>query len=1171
MAVRIESQAEPIPGYKLVERLGGGGFGEVWKVIAPGGIFKAIKFVYGDLQATSEDGQRATQELKALTRVKQVRHPYLLSIERFDIIDNQLLIVMELADRNLWDRFRDCRGQGLTGIPREELLSYMAEAAEALDLMNIEYQLQHLDIKPQNLFLVSNHAKVADFGLVKDLEGIMASVTGGVTPVYAAPETFDGWVSRFSDQYSLAIVYQELLTGQRPFLGTNVRQLIMQHLQSPPNLSPLPPCDREAIDRALAKNPDSRFPKCLDLVRALQRSKSSAPAMSMASTQQTPISSGSRQDHVEASEMQAGDTPEQSPDLGLGTAPPTPPDQDSAGVTRWIRVQDVPQITPEVTPPRPAPPQPMEGEGVLYPALVIGLGHLGLKVLQSLRGNLHYQFGSIDEVPNLRLLYLDTDPEGLNHATWGNPGAALTPSEVLLTKLNRPRHYLRSHDGRETLDSWLHLKMLYRIPRNPETTGLRALGRLAFMDQYRLIARRLQSELEACTEANGLATAAQKTGLGLRQNWPRVYVVTGLAGGTGSGMFLDLAYVLRQLLKQRGYEKPEIVGLFLLPVVDRHPGRTPALGNTFAALTELHHFSSLGTTFVARYDEKEAPINDAEAPFQQCVALQLPDVAEAGLLQERLALAADFLYRNLTTPFGRAADANRAQLASQTRPARGLTCQTFGLFRISWPRQALLRRVGRRLGRQLIDRWITKDAAPVREKVKTTAALYWEQGKLSGEHLMAQLEKACESAFNQAPQSILTEAMRPLDQLDKAGPDTLRSTFGSVLDRVEQIVGRPDDSNRGGVFGEPLAKATDALVADRGAKLAKYVVQLIEQPGFRLAGAEEAVRCLIKMIEEVLQHHENLAKELTGKVAEAHARIGSLLGSLQATSTGNRRNPAAIASLMELLPIYSQWRYQGALVQNVAKIYISLRGNLSDQLREINFCRTRLGELLRSFENSAKEGTAGEEVSWGRNVFQPGCRTLPDAVKQMTQAITVQDLEVLDRKVQELIQQQFRALVDVCLASSNLLDELEAAMQREVEAFVGSRLAGTSVAEMYLARHSQEGNILEDLVGMFEEATPELAGPRTTHQREFCLLATPSGTAGEQLCSLAQQALSDREFIVAPSTDDIVLYREVPQVRLADLEQLGPLAYEAYRLLSSVEHFTPHSRIDIKEWRAAGG
>src|SRR5437588_3445112 len=172
MAVRIESQAEPIPGYKLIERLGGGGFGEVSKAEAHGGLDKAIKFVYGDLQtASGEDGQRAEQELKAMSRVKAVRHPYILSLERFDIINGQLIIVMELADRNLWDRFRECRVQGLPGIPRDELLRYLEETAEALDLMNNQYQLQHLDIKPQNIFLVYNHIKVADFGLVKDLEG----------------------------------------------------------------------------------------------------------------------------------------------------------------------------------------------------------------------------------------------------------------------------------------------------------------------------------------------------------------------------------------------------------------------------------------------------------------------------------------------------------------------------------------------------------------------------------------------------------------------------------------------------------------------------------------------------------------------------------------------------------------------------------------------------------------------------------------------------------------------------------------------------------------------------------------------------------------------------------------------------------------------------------------
>src|SRR6185437_13758909 len=133
----------------------------------------------------------------------------------------------------------------------------------------------HLDIKPRNLFLISDRVKVADFGLVKHLERSGASgVLGGVTPLYAPPETFSGTISGRSDQYSLAIVYQELLTGQRPFNGKNARTLAQQHMNEEPELRSLPEGERPIVARALSKDPAKRFPNCLSFVRALYTARS---------------------------------------------------------------------------------------------------------------------------------------------------------------------------------------------------------------------------------------------------------------------------------------------------------------------------------------------------------------------------------------------------------------------------------------------------------------------------------------------------------------------------------------------------------------------------------------------------------------------------------------------------------------------------------------------------------------------------------------------------------------------------------------------------------------------------------------------------------------------------------------------------------------------------------
>jgi serine/threonine protein kinase len=1173
MAVRIEPHAEPIPGYKLIERLGGGGFGEVWKCEAPGGLHKAIKFVFGDLKASGEKGHRAEQELKALSRVKTVRHPYILSLERYDIIDGQLLIVMELADRNLWDRYKECRVQGLPGIPHVELLDYMKETAEALDLMNGQYQLQHLDIKPQNLFLVHSHVKVADFGLVKDLEGVQAAVTGGVTPVYAAPETFDGWVSRFSDQYSLAIVYQELLTGVRPFSGTNLRQLILQHLQSPPNVAPLPPGDQPVILRALSKNPDQRFPSCRDLVHALLAAGAAPPETPEEGEEPPTVVPYTLRSPTPASEEPApstADNPRTSSIRGKSS-------DSNRGTTPLPRViQPLPGSAPGVptTARRPAPTE-TQGDGALFPALVLGVGGLGTVVLQRLRECLYVRHGALEPFTNLRLLALDTDPEASKAAARGNPATALPANDVLLLPLNRPSHYVKPREGRPPVDTWLNPQMVFRIPRNQVTAGVRALGRLAFCDHYKAVTRRLQAELDALLDPEALAAAVRDTGLGLRTSRPRVYVVAGLCGGTGGGMFLDLAYTLRALLRQAGYSHPDVVGVLLAPVVDRNRPPSVGMGNAYAALAELCHFGSPKARFTARYLDREPPLEDPDPPFSRCVLLSLPDEDDAVAVREATETAGVYLAHDACSPVGRVMDLSRAEHSGPPWESRGLFYQTFGQFRLHWPRALVLRAAARQLCHRLVRHWMSKDGRPVRDAVRAWVQDQWTVHDLAVENFVGRLQAECVKGLGKSAESVLAAAVQPFAQALEARAGAGRrgappaevppEEVAETLGQLAELIGKPTDEGLTGpgTLTRLLREAAEKLAHEWGQKLAEMPVRLIEDPHYRLAGAEEAVRHMAATIEQALQGQEAVAKDLTTRASEAYGRLRALAAPPR---PGAKRFTLPPADVLELLRCYPKWRYQSLVMRQVVAAFVGMRGHLSDELGEINACRVRLAELDRAFEPEPAAGRFGDAAlpaPSGRCLFPEGCAESGDAVGGLLEQIGPEELTELDARAQAMMKEQFTALVTICLSSANQLKNVEAALLRTAAAFAAERLPETDVARLFFEKYADEEHALAEIEGFFGEAAPELAPRRAAKSVELCVLATPPGPDGDRFHELVREALPKVEIHPAPGGDDILLYRELPYLPLLELDQLGPYGQEAYRQMAAMENFTPHSRCDI--------
>ncbi|MBY0525641.1 MAG: DUF1080 domain-containing protein [Gemmataceae bacterium] len=272
----FQAGTEPVPGYQLIAPLGRGAFGHVWKATGPGGFLVAMKLIPIDSRAEK-------LELRALELMKGIRHANLLALFGTWEDEDLLAVAMELADRTLMDRCNEARRAGLPGIPFDELIEYMQDAAKAIDFLNeprhtlgdkTRVGVQHRDIKPQNLLLVGGSVKVADFGLAKLLEQTAASNSGSMTVSYAPPEFFRGQTSARSDQYALAVTYCQLRGGRLPF-GGSIAEMTAGHLSMAPDLSFLPEEERPAVARALAKNPDERWSSCREFVKALAERRDS--------------------------------------------------------------------------------------------------------------------------------------------------------------------------------------------------------------------------------------------------------------------------------------------------------------------------------------------------------------------------------------------------------------------------------------------------------------------------------------------------------------------------------------------------------------------------------------------------------------------------------------------------------------------------------------------------------------------------------------------------------------------------------------------------------------------------------------------------------------------------------------------------------------------------------
>ena len=231
--------------------------------------------------------------------MQNLRHPALSDREVFWAPPGCLVVVTDLGRQTLRDLFEECRAEGLQGVPREPLLECLAAVADALDELNRREKLSHLGINPTQLLVEEGRVLLEDFGLTPLLWLPSGRPAAQLNPRYSAPELHEPAPSPTADQYSLALIYTEMLTGiyprskslggksgahRRPGLseagsGSGLHRrpnlpAASDRPGEPPgsrvDLDFLPAGDRPTVARALHDDPAQRFPSCTAFVQALQ-------------------------------------------------------------------------------------------------------------------------------------------------------------------------------------------------------------------------------------------------------------------------------------------------------------------------------------------------------------------------------------------------------------------------------------------------------------------------------------------------------------------------------------------------------------------------------------------------------------------------------------------------------------------------------------------------------------------------------------------------------------------------------------------------------------------------------------------------------------------------------------------------------------------------------------
>ncbi|MFB3828423.1 MAG: serine/threonine-protein kinase [Bryobacteraceae bacterium] len=268
--------------YRIVRELGHGAMGVVYHAIDPNiGRPVAVKTIRLSEVGNAQERARLQERLFREARAAGIlSHPGIVTIYDVDKQGDLAYIAMEFVDGPTLDEALS----GRRPLAPTQMFSIMGQAAVALDYAH-QRGIVHRDIKPANIMIdAAGSAKITDFGIAKAAASEQFTMTGAIvgTPHYMSPEQVQGHpVDGRADQFSLAVIAYEMLTGEKPFAGEQLTTVVYKIVAEEPAPvtrlnATLTPQIEAVLRKALAKKPELRYRTCQEFINALEAACSSA-------------------------------------------------------------------------------------------------------------------------------------------------------------------------------------------------------------------------------------------------------------------------------------------------------------------------------------------------------------------------------------------------------------------------------------------------------------------------------------------------------------------------------------------------------------------------------------------------------------------------------------------------------------------------------------------------------------------------------------------------------------------------------------------------------------------------------------------------------------------------------------------------------------------------------